>query len=83
MWILLPGRAYQEHDAQVLYITGNQHALLALLKGDETLAEAIYHCRIQVADYRNKEPRMAAFSKLLRLGVWDQVQGARILKPER
>ena len=77
------GAKYLEEAVDVLYITGDEASFAALLKGDISLAESIYYLKIQVAGYRNKEPRIAGFSKLLRLAVWDLTRGSRMLMPER
>ena len=77
------GTKYEEKNVDALYITGDEASFAALFKGDISFAESIYHCRMQVAGYRNKEPRMAAFSKLVRLALWDQTPGSRTLMPDR
>jgi hypothetical protein len=66
-----------------LYIVEVQACLGAILSGDITLGEAIFHQKVRIPGYRNKEPLIAAFSKFLRLGVWAQVPAANILMPTR
>ena len=51
-----------------LYITGDKESLESLFKGEVSLAEAIYHHKIQIPGYRQKEPLLVQFSKLLRKG---------------
>jgi hypothetical protein len=63
------GMRYLLDVEEGLYITGEQESLGSLFKGEMTLAEAIYHHKIQIPGYREKEPLMVEFSKLLRKGI--------------
>ena len=63
------GKKYPPDLEGELYIQGDQEAFDSLFRGDISLAEAIYHHRIRIPGYRNREPMMVWFSKLLRLGL--------------
>jgi hypothetical protein len=52
-----------------LYIKGDKESLKNLFAGEMSLAESIYHHKIRIPGYRNREPVMVWFSKLLRLGL--------------
>ena len=52
-----------------LYVRGDSAALRDLFAGEMSLAESIYHHKIRIPGYRNREPVMVWFSKLLRLGL--------------
>ena len=52
-----------------LHITGDGDALKSLFTGEMSLAEGIYSHKIRIAGYRQREPIMVWFSKLLRLGL--------------
>jgi hypothetical protein len=60
-----------------------EDALDAIFKGDLTLGEAMFHQKIRIPGYRNREPEIASFSRLLRFGVWDAVSGSHLLMPSR
>lgn len=53
----------------MLHLIGVQESLDSLFKGEMTLAESIYHHKIQIPGYWEKEPLMVRFSKLLRRGI--------------
>ncbi len=63
------GKKYPLDVEDGLYITGDQESLESLFKGEMTFAEAIYHHRIQIPGYWEKEPLMVRFSKLLQKGI--------------
>lgn len=63
------GKRYAPDVEDGLYITGDQESLESLLRGEMTFAEAIYHHKIQVPGYWEKEPLMVRFSKLLQKGI--------------
>lgn len=63
------GKKYPPDFPGGLYIRGDQASLRSLLLGELSLAEAIYHHKIRIAGYRNREPVMVWFSRLLRLGL--------------
>jgi hypothetical protein len=77
------GKQYPEGDQESLYIIEVENSLDALFKGDITLGEAIFYQKIRIPGYRNKEPAIARFSRLLRLGIWDLVSGSRLLMPTK
>ncbi len=63
------GKKFHPDVEEGLYIIGDQESLGSLFKGEMSLAESIYHHRIQIPGYREKEPLMVRFSKLLRTGI--------------
>lgn len=63
------GEKYSPDVEEGLYIKGDQESLDSLFKGEMSLAESIYNHKIQIPGYRNKEPMMVWFSKLLRAGI--------------
>ncbi len=63
------GKKYPPDVEEGLYIIGDQESLDHLFKGEMSLAESIYHHKIQIPGYREKEPLMAKFSRLLRKGI--------------
>lgn len=63
------GKKYAPDLDGGLYISGDGEALKNLFNGEMSLAESIYHHKIRIAGYRNREPVMVWFSKLLRLGL--------------
>jgi hypothetical protein len=63
------GKKYAPDLEDGLYIRGDGEALKNLFNGEMSLAESIYHYKIRIAGYRNREPVMVWFSKLLRLGL--------------
>ena len=77
------GARLSKDTVEGLYIVEVQDCLPALLDGDITLGEAIFHQKLRIPGYRNKEPMIARFSKFLRLGVWALVPAAQILMPAR
>jgi hypothetical protein len=62
-------RKYPPNVEEGLYIAGDRESIDSLLRGEMTLAEAIYHHKIQIPGYREKEPLMVIFSKLLQKGI--------------
>jgi hypothetical protein len=62
-------KKYPPNIEDGLYISGDRESIDTLLSGEMTLAEAIYHHRIQIPGYREKEPLMVQFSRLLRRGI--------------
>jgi hypothetical protein len=63
------GKKYPPDVEKGLYLVGEQESLDSLFKGEMSLAESIYHQKIQIPGYREKEPLMAKFSRLLRKGI--------------
>ncbi len=63
------GKKYLPDLEEGLYITSDQDTLNCLFKGEMSLADGIYHHKIQIPGYREKEPLMAWFSTLLRKGI--------------
>ena len=63
------GIKFPPHIEEGLYVTGDKESLESLFKGEVSLAEAIYHHKIQIPGYRQKEPLLVQFSKLLRKGT--------------
>jgi len=72
---------FSKDVAEGLYIVEVSESFEAIFRGDLTLGEAIFHQKVRIPGYRNKEPAIASFSRLLRLGVWGLVPGASILMP--
>lgn len=66
-----------------LHIVEVDECFAAIFNGDISLGEAIFHQKVRIPGYRNKEPEIANFSRTLRLGLWALVPGASILRPER
>jgi len=62
------GKKYAPNLEAGLHITGDGDALKSLFTGEMSLAEGIYSHKIRIAGYRQREPIMVWFSKLLRLG---------------
>lgn len=75
------GEAFAPESLPAIYIVEVQDCLRDLFAGRTTIGEAIFHHRIRIPGYRNKEPRIAALSRIMRLGVWQLVPGAEILRP--
>ena len=63
------GKRYPPDAEDGLYIIGDEESLNSLFKGEMSLAESIYHHKIQIPGYREKEPLMVRFSKLLQKGI--------------
>ena len=75
------GKKFQEDVEGGLCITEVQDSLDAIFKGEITLGEALFHQKIRIPGYRNKEPAIAGFSKTLRLGIWAIVSAPPQLMP--
>jgi hypothetical protein len=72
---------YSRNDPQALYVIEVEDCLQAIFSGQISLGEAVFEQKIQIPGYRNKEPAIARFSKMLRMGVWDQLSGSPLLMP--
>ena len=63
------GKKYPPDLTDGLFIRADSAALRDLFAGEMSLAESIYHHKIRIPGYRNRERVMVWFSKLLRLGL--------------
>ena len=77
------GEMYGPEMREALYITEVQPAFTEILEGRQTLGEAIFHLKVRISGYRNKEPEIGKFSLFLRRGVWAVVRAPEILKPKK
>jgi hypothetical protein len=77
------GEKYGSDLHEAIHIIEVQEALTPILNGDDTLGEAIFYQKLRIPGYRNKEPRLAALSLILRRGVWGTVKAPRILMPTK
>jgi hypothetical protein len=78
-----PSAPIADTDNEAISIVEVKPCLKAIFEGEATLGNMLFEHRIQIPGYRNKEPLIGAFSRLVRLAVWAEIPGAAILRPAR